>query len=57
MTKEIICSNCNGSGEGMHDGTRCYECHGTGTQLIDSEDTDQFNNDDFENEDSDDDEM
>jgi hypothetical protein len=26
-----ICSNCNGSGEGMYDGTRCYVCKGRGT--------------------------
>ena len=26
-----ICSSCNGSGEGMYDGTRCAYCHGRGT--------------------------
>ena len=25
-----ICPNCNGSGEGKHDGTKCYQCNGTG---------------------------
>ena len=25
-----ICRNCNGSGEGMHDGTLCYTCKGKG---------------------------
>ncbi len=25
-----ICSNCSGSGEGMHDGTTCYICKGKG---------------------------
>ncbi|MGZ5029052.1 MAG: hypothetical protein ACXWAT_00695 [Methylobacter sp.] len=25
-----ICTNCNGSGEGMHDGTRCSTCKGKG---------------------------
>lgn len=25
-----ICGNCNGSGEGMHDGSRCYQCGGSG---------------------------
>lgn len=25
-----ICPACNGSGEGMHDGTRCYQCKGAG---------------------------
>lgn len=24
------CSCCNGSGEGMYDGSRCPECHGRG---------------------------
>ena len=28
---EPICPSCNGSGEGMHDGTRCSRCHGRGT--------------------------
>ena len=26
-----ICSACNGSGEGMYDGTRCHYCHGRET--------------------------
>lgn len=26
------CSQCNGSGEGQHDGTRCRSCKGTGTE-------------------------
>jgi len=25
-----ICPDCNGSGEGMHDGTRCATCKGRG---------------------------
>ena len=25
-----ICPACNGSGEGMHDGTRCVTCKGAG---------------------------
>jgi len=25
-----ICSNCNGSGEGGYDGSRCYVCNGCG---------------------------
>lgn len=32
---EEICGNCNGSGEGMHDGTKCYVCKGGGSVLID----------------------
>lgn len=31
--KYIICTECNGSGEGMHDRSRCLKCNGTGTQL------------------------
>jgi len=27
-----ICPACNGSGEGMHEGTRCYACGGTGVE-------------------------
>jgi len=26
-----LCTQCNGSGEGMYDGTRCTTCHGRGT--------------------------
>jgi len=26
-----LCTQCNGSGEGMCDGTRCSSCHGKGT--------------------------
>jgi len=25
-----ICMDCSGSGEGMHDGTKCRTCHGKG---------------------------
>ena len=28
--EDEICSNCSGSGEGMHDGSRCYVCGGSG---------------------------
>lgn len=28
--EEQICSACNGSGEGMYEGTRCWSCHGKG---------------------------
>jgi DnaJ-class molecular chaperone len=28
---ESICPTCNGSGEGMFDGTRCPDCAGHGT--------------------------
>ena len=26
------CSHCNGSGEGMHDGTKCKSCKGLGVE-------------------------
>jgi hypothetical protein len=28
--EDDICSACNGSGEGMYDGSTCYKCHGYG---------------------------
>jgi len=28
--EELLCNFCNGSGEGMHDGTTCSQCRGTG---------------------------
>lgn len=28
---EPLCPNCNGSGEGMHEGATCSRCHGRGT--------------------------
>jgi len=28
--QELLCNFCNGSGEGMHDGTTCSQCRGTG---------------------------
>lgn len=27
-----LCNNCNGTGEGMNDGTRCGYCHGSGVE-------------------------
>ncbi len=27
-----LCAQCNGSGEGQHDGTSCFTCKGTGTE-------------------------
>lgn len=27
---EVLCGQCNGSGEGMYDGTICYRCKGSG---------------------------
>ena len=28
--KYSLCSHCNGSGEGIADGTKCYVCQGSG---------------------------
>jgi hypothetical protein len=30
--ESYICPNCNGSGEGMYEGTRCWHCKGTGEE-------------------------
>ena len=32
---KLLCTTCNGSGEGMHDGTRCRECNGIGRVWFD----------------------
>ena len=32
-----LCANCNGSGEGQYDGTRCPVCKGSGTEQKESE--------------------
>jgi hypothetical protein len=31
---EDICGYCNGSGEGLYDGSTCYQCKGKGTEKI-----------------------
>ncbi len=33
-----VCTNCNGSGEGMHDGTKCTMCKGSGVESVEKED-------------------
>lgn len=35
-----ICGQCSGSGEGMHDGTRCLHCKGTGSEPDGEDDED-----------------
>ena len=35
--EELTCPNCNGSGEGMHDGTKCTHCKGSGVEYVLSE--------------------
>ena len=30
MNEDELCPDCNGSGEGMYDGTRCRTCKGQG---------------------------
>lgn len=29
-----LCNTCNGSGEGMHDGSHCRICRGEGSKLV-----------------------
>lgn len=38
--EESTCPACNGSGEGMYDGSRCRECGGTGivwTEVVEND--------------------
>lgn len=39
MIVEYTCPACNGSGEGMYDGTRCRQCNGTGVEAVEEPDT------------------
>lgn len=32
--EESYCGACAGSGEGSHDGSRCWKCKGTGTEYV-----------------------
>ncbi len=32
--RDVMCSSCNGSGEGYADGTRCHDCKGMGSYTI-----------------------
>ena len=36
--EEHTCPACNGSGEGMYDGSTCYKCGGTGEWMNDRDD-------------------
>jgi DnaJ-class molecular chaperone len=38
--EDEICSGCSGSGEGMHDGSNCYKCHGSGVEPRERQDDD-----------------
>lgn len=35
----LICIGCNGSGEGMYDGSRCTSCGGSGVERVISDDS------------------
>ena len=37
---KVICNNCNGSGEGMYDGSVCQSCKGMGEVSERDEDDD-----------------
>ena len=32
--EKLTCTNCNGSGEGMYDGTKCTMCKGSGVEYV-----------------------
>ena len=38
-TESVICSTCNGSGEGMYDGSTCRTCRGDGEVEVEVEPT------------------
>jgi hypothetical protein len=38
--EEPMCSSCNGTGEGMYDGSRCRVCGGSGVEEKDYDDYD-----------------
>lgn len=44
--EEVLCMDCNGSGEGMYGGTICRTCRGVGSYVIkgddDGEDTESY---------------
>lgn len=35
--EQLVCRHCHGSGEGMHDGTRCPYCKGSGVEYVEKE--------------------
>ena len=42
------CAVCNGSGEGQHEGSKCYACNGKGTDWYPVKKTEPDDEDDFE---------
>lgn len=38
--EDYICPACNGSGEGMYDGSTCHKCKGTGGEPVEYVDDD-----------------
>ncbi len=38
--ESVICSACNGSGEGMFDGSRCSTCGGSGEVWVEVDESD-----------------
>lgn len=47
--EDEICGNCNGSGEGYVDGSRCTVCKGSGVEPPEQEEMD-FDNNTYEDE-------
>ena len=44
------CGHCNGSGEGMYDGSTCSWCKGTGVEPRINDDADDFDYEAYDNE-------
>ena len=38
----VVCDACNGSGEGLSEGSHCRDCHGTGERREGDEEHDDF---------------
>ena len=41
--EQVTCSQCNGSGEGIHEGEKCKTCKGSGVELVEIEDEETAN--------------
>ena len=48
-----ICNYCNGSGEGMYDGSKCYTCGGSGEVPSTQEPSEEEDYQDYDSQDYD----
>ena len=46
--EEEYCPRCSGSGEGMYDGSRCSNCKGSGSVMVEVDDDEELENEDEE---------